>query len=365
MAPFRTWVEINRSALRHNVGEAKRLASKAGIIAVLKANAYGHGLEEIATTLADDVAYFAVASLEEALRLRSVSGKIPIMLLSAALPSEYTEIARHGFIPTISSYEEALLFSKAAVNRENLFIHFKVDTGMGRLGVWYPEAEKILTKIKNLPLTVQSISTHLPSADSEVKFTRAQLALFKNLLHTLRRLAPTASVHALNSAGVLRFSSQQYDLVRVGLMLYGISPLPSFQKMLQPVMTWKATVSRVTKITKGSSISYGRTYKAPHDLTVAILPVGYADGYPRQLSGHGAEVLINGNYCPVLGIVTMDQIVVDVSRAGRVRSGSVATLLGKQKKEEITATSLAKKAGTISWHLFTGITERVHYVYCD
>ena len=362
---MRTWVEINKSALHHNFCVVKRLASGAGIIAVLKANAYGHGLEEIATALTDGVSYFAVASLEEALRLQRVSKKIPIMLLSSALLSEYAEIAHHGFIPTISSYEEALHFSKTASKRKNLLIHFKVDTGMGRLGAWYPDAEKILTKIKKLPLTIQSISTHLPSADSEKDFTQKQLSTFKKLLPSLRILAPSASVHVLNSAGLLRFSSHHHELVRVGLMLYGISPTRSLQKLLQPVMTWKARVSLVSKIKKGCTISYGRTYKAPHDLTVAVLPVGYADGYPRQLSGHGAEVLINGKRCPVLGIVTMDQIMVDVSRAGRVRAGSEAVLLGKQKKAEITATNLAEKAGTISWHLFTGITERVHYVYYD
>lgn len=361
MPSFRTWVDINLSALRYNLRFIRRLAGNADIIAVLKANAYGHGLEEISTTLSSQVAFFAVACLEEALRIRRVEKKTPILLLSAALPSEYKAIVEHHFIPTISSLTEARRFAKIA--KKNYPIHFKIDTGMGRLGSWYHEAEETLQKITYLSLDIQSISTHLPSADSEKKFTRHQLATFKKIIPSLRKLAPKASVHTLNSAGLLHFSKDAHDLVRVGLILYGISPIPSYQKLLRPVMTWKAKVSHINKIQKGNSISYGRTFRAPRDLTVAVLPVGYADGYPRQLSHQNAYVLINGKCCPVLGIVTMDQIIVDISNAGKVRIGSEAVLLGKQKKEEITATSLATKAGTISWHLFTGITARVHYCY--
>lgn len=363
MPSFRTWVEINRSALRYNLNVVESLASGAGIIAVLKANAYGHGLEEIAKSISSKVSLFAVASLKEALQLRAVEKNLPILLLSAALPSEYQAISDHNFIPTISSLKEARLFSK--ISKKNHPIHFKIDTGMGRLGASPLEAEKILTLIIKLPLVVHSISTHLPSADSEKSFTRTQLAAFKKLLPNLQKLAPNASVHILNSAGLLHFSSNTHDLVRVGLILYGVSPIPSLQKLLRPVLTWKATVSHISNVPCGSSISYGRTYRAPRDLTVAVLPVGYADGYPRQLSGQGAYVLINGKPCPVLGIVTMDQIMIDISDAGKVRIGSEAILLGKQKKLEITASDLAAKAGTISWHLFTGITERVHYVYYD
>lgn len=358
---LRTWVEIDRAALRYNLRVAKRLAPRASIIAVLKADAYGHGIKEVAAAIRDDVSYFAVASLEEALKIEEVDRTHPILLLSPALPSEYREIGQHGFIPTISSYEEASYFAKVAPSHAP--IHFKVNTGMGRLGAWHADAEKILKRICRLPLSIQSISTHLPSADTEPHYTRLQVASFKKMLKALRLLAPAAAVHFLNSAGLLRLPKEAHDSVRIGLILYGVSPLPRLQKLLRPAMTWKAAVCWITKLPKGSTVSYGRTYCASRDLTVAILPVGYGDGYPRHVSGNNATVLIKGKHAPILGRVTMDQIVVDITNIARVKIGEEAVLVGKQGKQEITATALASKADTISWHLFTGITDRVHRLY--
>lgn len=359
MSCFRSWIEVNHAALRHNAKTAQRLARSGSIIGVVKANAYGHGIREVAPALAPYVSHFAVASLEEALHLRKAEKTRPIMLLSPALPSEYAALAKHGFIPTISSFEEAALFAKKSFPKKSA-INFKINTGMGRLGVFYTDAEKTLARIQKLPLTIAQLSTHLPSADSDVVSTRRQLELFKKIVLPLQRLAPRASIHVLNSAGLLRYSEYLYDHARLGLMLYGISPIPSFQKLLQPVMTWKTVVALITTIPKGSGVSYGSTYHAPRNLKVAVLPVGYGDGYPRQLSEKGAFVLICGKKAPVLGRVTMDMIMVDVSHLKNIRIGTEVVLLGKQKNQEITALSLAAKADTISWHLLTGITERVH-----
>lgn len=359
----RTWIEVDGTALRHNLRVAKKRAPQASLIAVLKANAYGHGMEEVAKTLASEVDYFAVASCQEALRLQSVVKKIPIMLLSAALPSEYPMIAKKKFIPTISSIEEARAFAAVASTRAR--VHVMIDTGMGRLGIAAAEAVEVIHKIAQLPLSIQSFSTHLPSADDDVAGTRAQLAAFKKIVVQLQKMVPRAEIHALNSAGVLRFSKEAHDAIRVGLMLYGVSPIPAFQKLLRPVMTWKARVTFIEQVAKGTTISYGKTFIAPRELTVAVLPVGYADGYPWQLSKAGKKVyvLINGYRCPLLGRVTMDQIVVDISRAGKVAVGDIAVLLGKQKDQEISATWLASQAGTIAWDLFTGIGERVQRCY--
>lgn len=359
--PSRTWVEIDLSALCYNVQIIKKLAPTAAIIAVVKANAYGHGIEKVATTIAPHVAYFAVANLQEALILESLQLKRPIFLLSAALPAEYPAIAKHGFIPTISSYEEALLFSKVAP--ADASIHFKINTGMGRLGVWHANAKKTLLSISKLPLSIQSISTHLPSADSEAKFTRAQIAFFKNLLPDLKKHVPNAFIHLLNSAGLLRFPEEAHDAVRIGLLLYGSSPIASEQKLLRPVMTWKAHISLISHLPKGSSVSYGRTYRASTAITSAILPVGYADGYPRHLSGKKAYVLIKGKRAPILGRVTMDQIMVDISKIRNVRIGDEVVLLGQQGRETILASDLAKKAETIAWDIFTGVSSRVSYFY--
>lgn len=345
------------------------MAGDAGIMAVVKANGYGHGLNEVAAAIRDGVQIFAVASLGEALQLRRTEKTKPILLLSAALTSEYAMIARHGFIPTISSLEEAQLFSKAAPKSKGTKeakgspIHFKVDTGMGRLGALVGEAQETLEAIARLPLTLHSISTHLSSADSDRATTLRQLKEFQTILPRLRAHAPKALVHVLNSAATMLHPDHASDLVRVGLALYGISPIPRLQKLLKPALSWKASVTFIHRLPKGHRISYGGTYTAPRELTVAILPVGYADGYPRQLSGQGASVLLHGKRCPVLGRVTMDQIMVDVSAVKGIKVGDEAILVGRQGRQEITATEVARRADTIPWHLFCGITARVAYKY--
>jgi alanine racemase len=359
--PDRTWVEIDRGALRRNLKAVRKLAGKAGIMAVVKANAYGHGLEEVARVLDGGVEVFAVASLGEALQLRNVQKRTPILLLSAALPAEYEKIAREGFIPTISSSKEAALFAKHAP--KGAAVHFKVDTGMGRLGALPENAIPTLKSILKTGLTVQSVSTHLSSADSDQKTTAHQLAVFAELLEELQILAPDAAIHALNSAGAILHASEEGDLVRVGLALYGVSPLSAFQKLLRPVLSWRARITFLNDIPKGHHVSYGGTFTAPKAMKIAVLPAGYADGYPRQLSGKGAEVLIRGKRCPVIGRVTMDQIMADVSKVRGVKVGDEAVLVGKQGREELTATEVAAKADTIPWHLFCGITGRVAYRY--
>ena len=362
--PKRSWVEIDHDSLRHNLKVVRKLAGSAEIMAVVKANGYGHGLNEVAGTLNEGVKVFAVASLGEALQLRETEKSKPILLLSAALPSEYSVIARHGFIPTISSLEEARLFAKSVPkNSPHPEIHFKVDTGMGRLGALPSDACKIVEGIIRLPLRFHSISTHLPSADSDRRFTISQLRRFEDIAARLHRLVPGAPVHALNSAATILHPTHARDFVRIGLLLYGISPVAEMQNRIKPVLSWKAAVTLIHKIPKGQGISYGGTYKAPRDLQVAVIPVGYADGYPRQLSGKGASVLLHGKKCPVLGRVTMDQIIVDISGAGRVRIGDEAVLVGRQQRKEITATEVARQADTIPWHLFCGITARVAYLH--
>jgi alanine racemase len=359
-------VEIDHAALQANLKTVQKLAGKAAIMAVVKANGYGHGLGEVASTLSQGVAVFAVATLGEALQLRETEKSKPILLLSASLPLEYAEIAAQGFIPTISSLREAELFAKAAtqVRKKNAppaLIHFKINTGMGRLGILPAQAYETLKNILQLPLALHSISTHLPSADSDSDFTKDQLKRFQATVEELRPLAPNVPVHVLNSAGTILHPANSYNLVRVGLLLYGVSPLPKMQKLLKPVLSWKAAVTLIQEIPKGEGISYGGTFIAPRTLKVAVLPAGYADGYPRQLSGKGAAVLINGKRCPVLGRVTMDQIIVDISRAGAVEIGDEAVLVGTQGNKEITATEIATLADTIPWHLFCGITARVVY----
>ena len=359
--PDRTWVEIDRTALSHNLKAVAKMAGQARIMAVVKANGYGHGLNEVAAVLRPGVDIFAVASLGEALQLRRTEKTKSILLLSAALPSEYSRIALHRFIPTLSSLGEARVFSRNAP--KGAPVHFKVDTGMGRLGALASEACGVLQGMLRLGLTIHSISTHLSSADSDRKTTARQLGVFGKIIPALKLLAPKAKVHALNSAGTMLHPHHSSDLVRVGLALYGISPIPCLQKLLSPALSWKASVTFIHDLPKGHRISYGGTYTTQRNLTVAVLPVGYADGYPRQLSGKGASVLLHGKRCPVLGRVTMDQIMVDVSSVKGIKVGDETVLVGKQGRGEIIATEIADKADTIPWHLFCGITARVAYKY--
>jgi alanine racemase len=354
-------VEIDRRALRHNLKAIRKLAGKAGVMAVVKANAYGHGLAQVARVLDGGVEFFAVASLGEAIQLREVVKKAPILLLSAALPSEYAEIGRRGFIPTLSTAREASLYAR--VSPKGATVHFKVDTGMGRLGSLPEMAMPALKAILKAGLSVHSISTHLSSADSDRKTTNRQLKTFATLLEDLQKLVPDAAIHALNSAGAMLHASEEGDLIRVGLALYGVSPITSFQSLLRPVLSWKARITFLNTVPRGHRISYGGTFTAPRPMKVAVLPAGYADGYPRQVSGKGAEVLIRGKRCPVIGRVTMDQIIADVSNVPAVRVGDEAVLVGKQARQELTATEIAAKADTIPWHFFCGITGRVAYRY--
>jgi alanine racemase len=352
----RTWAEIDLSAIRHNVGVVReKIGSKPGIIAVVKANAYGHGSVNVAGAIAGMVQLFGVANLEEAQELNGL--KRDILLLSPSAPGERREVVAQGCIATVSSAAEASDFAGGRIN-------FKVDTGMGRIGCWEEDALEELREIVRLKnVEVHSVSTHLPVADEDASYTLAQLNRFAKMTTKFRALAPAVKIHALNSAGILAFPSHAQDLVRPGLMLYGSAYPPKFQSLLRPALTWKARVLLVRKVGRNRGVSYGRTFVTAHPMRIASLAVGYADGFPRQVSGRDAHVLIGGLRCPVLGRVTMDQILVDVTRPTEVAPGDEAVLIGKQGGEEILARELAEKAETISWHVFTGIGARVRKVY--
>jgi alanine racemase len=364
MKSHRCWAEIDRAALRHNASVARGLLGpNVALLAVIKANAYGHGLAAVAHALADDADLFGVANVLEATEARKAVLH-PVLILGPALPEERAEIVARGFIPSVSDYEEALEFSRVAGNSA-VALNFKIDTGMGRMGSAEESAIRKLKAIAALPnVSIHSVSTHLPSADEDSEFTTMQLARFKELLARLRVEVPGVyKIHALPSAGVISFNDSAFDIVRAGLMLYGASPVPGFQSQLQPVMALKTHVVLVRELPPGSSISYGRTFITKRTTRVATLSVGYADGYPRKLSNRGAMVLIRGRRCPVLGRVTMDLTMVDVTEVDRVEIGDEAVLIGPQKDECILATEVAEHASTIAWEIFTGIGSRVARVY--
>ena len=357
---YRCWAEIDRAALRHNAKVVRDRIGSADMLAVVKANAYGHGLVGVAQALADDAQLFGVANLEEAVTLRD-SLSHPIVILGPATPEERPIIAERGFIPTISSLEEAHAFDRL----KPVSVNFKIDTGMGRMGVVESEAREVFKRAAALPnIQIHSISTHMPVSNEDVEYTRDQLVRFRKIVEQIRVEVPgTYKAHVLQSAGTLAFNPPTFEIVRAGIMLYGISPLPEFQELLMPVMKWKTTICLVRDVPKGSSISYGRTFIAPRNMRVATLSAGYADGYPWHLSNRGAAVLVHGKRCPLLGRVTMDLIVIDVSGVRDVQVGDNVVLMGRDGNEEISCAELGEKAGTITWEIITRIGARVRRVY--
>jgi len=357
---YRCWAEIDRSAFHYNAKIVRERVGSAEMLAVVKANAYGHGMIGVAETLAEHVQLFGVANLEEALALRE-KFKHPIVILGPSLPEEMPAIVEHGLIPTVSTLDEAQNFDRIGKTS----INFKIDTGMGRMGVMENQALETFQRVAALPrIEIHSVSTHMPVSNEDADYTRDQLIRFRKILDQIRAEVPgNYKAHVLQSAGTLAFNNPTFDIVRAGIILYGISPLPEFQKLLKPALTWKTRIGLVRDVPKGSSISYGRTFITPRAMRAATLTCGYADGYPRHLSNQGAHMLVRGKHCALLGRVTMDLMVIDVTDLPTVEVGDEVVLMGRQENEEISAHELAEKAGTITWDITTRIGARVKRVF--
>jgi len=361
MSSHRCWAEVDHAALRHNVQAVRQsIGEKPGIIAVVKADGYGHGGPEVAKTLAPFAEQFGVATLGEAHAVHTAVPDKDLLVLSPCLPSEREAAVREGFIPVVSSTAEAKAYARLALGKP-VRTHLCIDTGMGRIGVWKDEAIATAKEIAALEgIEVESVSTHLPVADSDPIFTAQELQEWDALAAHLRPIFPAAKFHALNSAASLERPQYAADRVRPGLAIYGISPLPVFQTLLRPAMTLKTRITLVRDVGPGRSISYGRTFITPGPMRVATLGMGYADGYPRQTSNNSAQVLIRGKRCPILGRITMDQLMVDVTGLPRdVAPGEEVVLFGRQGDEEVTVNEVASWAGTIPWDILTRLGKRV------
>lgn len=362
--PHRTWVELDAAALRHNLGVARILAGPAGgVMAVVKADAYGLGLAfAVPELVAAGVEAFAVATLEEARTVHALGGTQPIYLLSPALPEERAAIIAAPFtlIPAVSSHQEALEYSRlAAAAGAVIPVHLVLDTGMGRIGFTTACAESVVAEARAVSglsgVRLDSVASHFPSADEDVEFTGNQLARYRELLAQLAESGVGVERHHVaNSAGSLTLPRSGRELVRTGLLLYGVSPVPEKQAPLREVVTWKARVVLARTLPAGHGVSYGRTFVTQRPTRVATLAVGYADGYPRHLSAQGAWVWLGGQRCPVLGRVTMDQVMVEAP--DHVQPGDVAAVLGGDGP---TARELATRAGTIPYEIFCGLGRRV------
>ena len=369
----RCWAEVSLDALRANLAWIRhRVGRRVKVLTVVKADAYGHGLKQIAAVLMQaGTDLFGVANLAEARAIHSVGAGWPVLMLGACLPDEVREAVRDQVRPTISSLTEARAFSVAAVKLGvQARIHVKVDTGMGRLGVRPEEAVDLARKVTSLPgLDLEGIFTHFAAAEHDAAFTRVQAKRFQSVVDelALAGIHPPL-VHANNSAALLHQPDTTFNLVRPGLLVYGVVP-PSGRgqdnnlcRRLRPALSFHTRVGFVKEVPKGASLSYGRAFIAARRMRVATITAGFADGYLRAGSNR-AEVLIDGRRCRVLGRITMDQTLVDVSRVPRIASGDEVVLLGRQGREVISANELASWCGTIPWEVLTGITYRVPRIY--
>lgn len=377
---IRTWIDIDLKALEHNWAELNKLAAsnmahKSGIIPVIKADAYGHGMLEVARVLAGQgCSYFGVSNTEEAVILREAGIKGQILLFESTLAQDAKDIVAYQLTPTVCNLELAHQLSKeASVKGVEVPIHIKIDTGMGRLGVAEGEALDLVKEIRrSCPnLVFEGIYTHFPMADCDRDFTFAQMRRFRDIVYMLENQFITFKyVHAGNSMGLGDYKSELFNLARPGLMLYGLYPTEELKAKirLKPVMSIRSKVLFVKTIKKGQGVSYGHTFKAKEDSAIAVLPIGYSNGYLRSLSNK-AFVLVGGMRCPVLGRVTMDQIMVDVTvlaLSGRLPViGDEAVILGRQKDQEIRAEELARLADTISYEIVCSLGSRLprHYIH--
>ena len=359
------WAHINLDALRHNARVLARNAAPARLICVVKANAYGHGAVPVARALCElpFVEMLAVASVDEGAELRAAGIEKPILLLSALLPAEIESSAQHDLTPTIWTRELAQSWNDAAQNIGRVLpAHFKVDSGMARLGVHWCEAASRWRELQRFPnIAWRGVYTHMACADDENdELTMLQLQRFARFVDEAK-IGAHVTKHTGNSATQLRYQCSHFDAVRPGLALYGAHPCADLcdEIELKPVMTRLSRVTALGEVKAGATVSYGATWRAPRDSTVAIVACGYADGYLRALSNRG-EVLIGGARFPVVGRVTMDQILVDVTAAtAPVRIGDEVVLWGA----DLPVEEVANRADTISYELLCAVSARVPRVY--
>jgi alanine racemase len=363
----RAWVEIDLSALTANVKALKSiLARQTDLMAVIKADAYGHGAVKVAeTVLKSGATWLAIATISEGIQLREGGINAPILILGATnTPEEVRAIVAYRLQPTICSSQQALVFAETLSQlSENLSVHLKLDTGMSRLGTNWQEAAEFVGYVASLPqLTIASVYSHLATADEEDNtiLLRQQERFQRSIAAIQAKNIKIPCLHLANSAGTLVDRSLHYNMVRVGLALYGLYPSPHLASVvsLQPVLQVRARVTQVKTIEAGEGVSYGYKYIAERNILIAIVEIGYADGIPRNLSNN-LQVIIRGQFVPQIGAITMDRIMLDVSSIPDLQVGEIVTLLGKDGGLEITAEDWAIKLGTISWEILCGFKHRL------
>lgn len=368
---LRCWAEIDLAALERNLRLIRAsLPPHMRYVAVVKADAYGHGLHHVAARLMHAGAdLFAVANVTEAAALRELGPGWPILVLSPLLPGEYELLVDGDLAATVSSADEVTRIDAVGRQAERILpVHIKIDTGMGRAGVWHDDADALFASLARAThVRLAGVFTHFASPDDDPEFTREQRQRFLAALARCPELnLPNLFIHADNSAGIESLAgARPFNAVRIGLLQFGVLPRPHAllaQVRTEPVFSFHTRVGLVKRLPRGTTISYGRTHTLQRDSTVAILCAGYADGLPRAASNR-AQVLIHGCRCPVLGRITMDQTVVDITEAPPVACGDAAVLVGRQGDQEINLAEFSRNADTIPWETLTSVTKRVPRIY--
>ncbi|HET8798477.1 MAG TPA: alanine racemase [Thermoanaerobaculia bacterium] len=362
-----TWAEIDLRAFDANLeAVAARVPAGVKLIALLKADAYGHGAVALARRCTPDkVAMIGTALLEEAVALRRAGIALPILVLGTMGEEQIRTALDFDITPGVPGPEELAVIAKIARDRD-VSIHLKLDSGMGRLGSVETELPRVAELLRSAPrLRVEAIYTHFANASNPSDpFTAQQLARFETLLATLREAGITAPHHhAANSAATLRGITPG-DFVRTGLALFGGAPLEGDATRLAPLMRWRTAIARLKELPPGHAVGYGTTFVTRRASRIATLPVGYADGYDRRLSNR-AEVLVRGRRAPVVGRVSMDLVTIDVTDIPDAAFGDEVVLLGRQGSDEIAAEELAAKLDTISYEVFCNVSARVPRIHLD
>ena len=369
----RAWVEVDLSALAHNVRTLKDfLNPKTKLMAVVKADAYGHGAVAVArTALANGADCLAIATLAEGIELRQAGIKVPILLLGAINAVEDIKaVAMWQLEPTICNTEQAITFNRTLTQLGiTLSVHLKLDTGMSRLGTNWQEATSFLEVVQSLSkLKIASIYSHFSTADeSDRTIMDLQHERFKKAISALNDTGYIPpQVHLANSAATLCDRSCHYDLVRVGLALYGLYPAPHLSNILdlKPVLQVKAKIAQVKTIPPGEGVSYGRRFITQKDTKVAVVGIGYADGIPRNLSNR-LQAIVAGKLVSQIGSITMDQLMLNVDDVSHVNPGDIVTLIGHQDNLTIAAEDWASKLDTISWEILCSFKHRLPRLFVN
>lgn len=369
----RAWVNIDIEALTHNVTMLKKwLNPPSKLMTVIKADAYGHGAVKVAQTVVKaGVEMVAIATLAEGIELRKANIQVPILILGAInTPDEVKEIVKYNLEPTLCTPHQAQIFADTLESlKGTLPVHLKLDTGMSRLGTHWHNAVDFVHYIQQFPqLQLKSIYSHLATADEEdTTVMKLQQSRFEKAITALKTAGVNIPcLHLANSAGTLCDRTLHYDLVRVGLALYGLYPAPHLRATvpLKPVLEVKARITQIKTLPAYTGVSYGHSFKSDAPLKIAVVAIGYADGIPRLLSNK-MKVIVKGKLAPQIGNITMDQMMIDITEIPDLEVGEIVTLLGKEGDISITADDWAKTIGTISWEILCGFKHRLPRIHIN